>query len=89
MPNVSWKRARLHALSLPAQMIPLSELRWQLDLSWWREADRHFSVTPNQLKHEPELHARHWAGTMAADLDQRAPGSAPAYARPHRHAHAI
>ena len=45
LPNVTWDRARLHALSFPVREVPLVELRWQLELPWWRDGERHFAVT--------------------------------------------
>jgi hypothetical protein len=67
LPNVMWSRDRLHRLVLPVVTLPVSELRWQLELPWWR-VDRPFTVTPNQVRHEPRTYARHWQRTVDAEL---------------------
>lgn len=69
MPNVTWNRTLLHDLVLPTIDVPLAELRWQLDLPWWRHGDRVYSVTPNQVRHDPERFAVQWRRTIDADLD--------------------
>ena len=66
--DFDWDRARLHALELPVEKLAVSELRWQLDLPWWRVEDRFFAVTPNQVRAEPARYAQHWQRTLAADL---------------------
>jgi hypothetical protein len=66
--DFDWDRARLHALALPVDELALSELRWQLDLPWWRVEDRFFAVAPNQVRAEPARYAQHWQRTLAADL---------------------
>jgi len=70
LPNVSWSRERLHALTLPTVELALDDLRWQLDLPWWRNgpAERHFSVAPNQVRADPERFAKHWQRTIDSDL---------------------
>jgi hypothetical protein len=68
LPNVMWSRDRLHRLALPVVELPVAELRWQLDLPWWRAGDRRFAVSPNQVRREPQLHAQQWRRTLDADL---------------------
>jgi hypothetical protein len=69
LPNVMWDRARLHELALPITELRVADLRWMLDLPWWRVGDRRFSLTPNQVRHDPERYAAHWRRTLDADLD--------------------
>jgi hypothetical protein len=69
MPNVTWDRARLARLELPLCDIPVASLRWQLDLPWWRNGDRVFSVTPNQVRNAPERFVVQWRRTLDSDLD--------------------
>jgi len=69
LPNVQWDRARLHALALPVVELPVTSMRWQLDLPWWRDGERRFVVTPNQVRLDPERWAVHWRRTLDADLD--------------------
>src|SRR5512147_2828784 len=69
MPNVTWDRARLARLELPLRDIPVAELRWQLDLPWWRNGDRVFAVTPNQVRNAPEHFVVQWRRTLDSDLD--------------------
>jgi hypothetical protein len=68
LPNVMWDREKLHQLVVPVSELPLASLRWQLDLPWWRDGDRRFAVTPNQVRHDPERHAVHWRRILDADL---------------------
>jgi len=70
LPNVSWSRERLHALTLPTVELPLDDLRWQLDLPWWRNGPGEcpFSVAPNQVRDDPERFAKHWQRTIDSDL---------------------
>lgn len=68
LPNVIWDRGRLHALALPVVELALARLRWQLDLPWWRDGERRFAVTPNQVRDAPERYAVHWRRTLDADL---------------------
>jgi hypothetical protein len=69
MPNVTWNRARLHALSLPVRHVPVAQLRWQLALPWWRHGDRVFAITPNQVRDDPERFVVQWRRVLDADLD--------------------
>lgn len=69
LPNVTWDRARLRALALPVREVPLAELRWQLDLPWWRDGDRYFAVTPNEVRTAPDRFALQWRRVLDADLD--------------------
>ncbi|HEY5948650.1 MAG TPA: hypothetical protein VIV40_24330 [Kofleriaceae bacterium] len=69
LPNVTWDRARLHELVLPVVEKRVDELRWMLDLPWWRVGERRFAVTPNQVRYAPERFAPHWRRMLDADLD--------------------
>lgn len=68
LPNANWDRARLHQLALPVTELPVAKLRWQLDLPWWRDGERRFVVTPNQVRLAPDRFAVHWRRTLDADL---------------------
>jgi hypothetical protein len=69
LPNATWDRALLHELALPVVELAVAELRWMLDLPWWRVGERRFAVTPNQVRHAPERYASHWRRMLDADLD--------------------
>jgi hypothetical protein len=66
--DFDWDRGRLHALRLPVEDVAVADLRWQLDLRWWKHADRHFAVSPNEVRADPVRHSTHWERTLAADL---------------------
>ena len=66
--DFDWDLERLHALDLPAEEVAVAELRWQLDLRWWRYADRHFAITPNEVRGDPVRYDLHWQRTLAAQL---------------------
>ena len=55
--DCDWDRAALHALELPVEQAAVDELRWQLDLPWWRDGERTFAVTPNQVRTDPTRYA--------------------------------
>jgi hypothetical protein len=69
LPNAEWDRAKLHELTLPVVELRVADLRWMLDLPWWRVGERRFAVTPNQVRHAPERYATHWRRVLDADLD--------------------
>ncbi len=69
LPNVMWDRQRLHQLVMPITELPVADLRWMLDLPWWRVGERRFAVTPNQVRLGPDRHAAHWRRVLDADLD--------------------
>jgi hypothetical protein len=69
LPNVTWDRSRLRSLALPVREVPLAELRWQLDLPWWRDGDRYFAVSPNEVRQAPDRYAVQWRRVLDADLD--------------------
>lgn len=69
LPNVMWDRQRLHELVLPVCELPVADLRWMLDLPWWRVGERRFAVTPNQVRLSPDRYAPHWRRVLDADLD--------------------
>lgn len=66
--NVTWEREALHRLPLPVEEVPVAELRWQLDLPWWRDGDRYFAVTPVEVRADPVRYCVHWHRTLNADL---------------------
>ncbi|HEU0031192.1 MAG TPA: hypothetical protein VFQ53_11205 [Kofleriaceae bacterium] len=66
--DFDWDRERLHALELPVDEVAVCELRWQLDLRWWKHDDRHFAVAPNEVRTDPIRYHVHWQRTHAAQL---------------------
>jgi hypothetical protein len=68
LPRVTWSRDRLHRLALPVVQVAVAELRWQLDLPWWRVDRDHFAVTPHEVMRDPRAHAQQWQRTLQADL---------------------
>jgi hypothetical protein len=64
-----WELDRLLALDLPLEEVRVADLRWLLDLPFWRERRELFVVTPNQVRDRPGKHIEHWARTLAADLN--------------------
>jgi len=66
--NITWDNEALYALSLPVEHIIVADQRWQLDLPWWRDGEKLFAVTPNQVRIEPRRYAAQWQRTLAADL---------------------
>jgi hypothetical protein len=68
LPNVTWSRERLHRLVLSVVQVPVADLRWQLELPWWRVDREYFAVTPAQVRRDPRAHAEQWQRTLRADL---------------------
>lgn len=65
---IDWDRERLWALDLPRRRLELEELRWHLDLPWWRRAGVWFQVTPREFLAAPAAHPEHAARVESADL---------------------
>jgi hypothetical protein len=68
IPNVNWSRERLHLLELPVVSLRIDDLRWQLDLPWWRGETSVFQLTPNDVRRSPTVHAAQWKRTHDANL---------------------
>ena len=52
----------------PAGRVSLGELRWHLDLPWWRRDGTWFQVTPREFLAEPQAHPQHAERVANADL---------------------
>ena len=65
---IAWDRGRLWALDLPQRRVELGELRWHLDLPWWRHDDVWFHVTPREFLAHPTAHPEHADRVAKADL---------------------
>jgi hypothetical protein len=66
--DVPWDLSKLLALDLPVGAVAVDALTWQLDLPWWRDGNRWFVVTPNEVRAHPERFAEQWRRTERADL---------------------
>ena len=66
--NIRFDRDALWRLRLPVCDVPVGELRWQLDLPWWRHEGKYFAISPNAVRAEPERYQLHWQRTRDADL---------------------
>lgn len=65
---IDWDRERLWALDLPRRRLELEELRWHLDLPWWRHDGVWFQVTPREFLAAPTAHPEHADRVGSADL---------------------
>jgi hypothetical protein len=70
-----WDKAKLWALDLPVEVVPISSLDWQLDLPWWQFDGDWFIVSPSQVRANPSRYREQWERAMRADL------SAPIHTR--------
>jgi len=68
LPDVTWDPQKLWTIDLPSRDVTVDELAWMLDLPWWRDGDRYFTVRPTEVAADPPRHADQLARTMAADL---------------------
>ncbi len=64
LPDVTWDPQKLWSIDLPVRDVAVDELAWMLELPWWRDGDRYFTVRPADVAADPAQHAR----TLAADL---------------------
>ena len=65
-----WDLDRLLELDLPRAMVATSDYEWMLDIPMWRdERGIWFTVTPNQVRTEPDRHPTQWDRTLRADLE--------------------
>ncbi len=67
--DVTWDQHKLWTIDVPTREVPLDEIAWMLDLPWWRDRDRHFTVRPADVAADPIRHRAQHARTLAADLD--------------------
>jgi hypothetical protein len=65
---IDWDRERLWALDLPHRRLELEELRWHLDLPWWRRDGVWFQLTPREFVADPSAHPEHMERLVTADL---------------------
>ena len=65
---IDWDRERLWALDLPRRRLELEELRWHLELPWWRRDGVWFRVTPREFLAHPTAHPEHVHRVANADL---------------------
>jgi hypothetical protein len=63
-----WDLANLLSLDLAVGTIKVSDYLWMLDLPLWREGERLFAVTPNEVRRHPSDHPEQWKRTLAADM---------------------
>ncbi len=63
-----WSHERLCALELPADRVPVDELRWHLALPMWSFEGVPFAVSPVAVRAEPSRYWAQYARTMAADV---------------------
>jgi hypothetical protein len=66
--HFAWDLRRLFALDLPHGRSDVADLAWHLDLPFWRENGVWFSVTPNEVRHDPTAHLEQWRRTLRTDL---------------------
>jgi hypothetical protein len=65
---IDWDRDRLWSLDLPRQRLSRDELRWHLDLPWWRRDGIWFQVTPREFLSCPDAYPEHVARIASCDL---------------------
>jgi len=65
---IDWDRERLWSLDLPRKQIALEELRWHLDLPWWRHDGTWFQVTPKDFQAHPSAYPEHAERVASAEL---------------------
>jgi hypothetical protein len=65
---IKWDRELLWALDLPRRRLEVEELRWHLDLPWWRRDGVWFQVTPREFVADPAAHPEHMDRLATADL---------------------
>jgi hypothetical protein len=68
LPDIEWDRERLWRLELPVEEMSVGELEWQLELPFWRDGERFFSVRPTDVLTIPNAQYAHFEQTMDADL---------------------
>lgn len=65
---IDWDREQLWQLDLAGSRLPLEELRWHLELPWWRHDGLWFQVTPSQFRADPTAYPEHAQRIARADL---------------------
>lgn len=65
---IEWQRERLWSLDLPRKRLRIEELRWHLELPWWRHDGRWFAVSPRDVQAQPLAYPEHADRIVNADL---------------------
>jgi hypothetical protein len=63
-----WDAHALHALDVPVETMPLSELAWQLRLKLWRHEGVPFAVSPSEVATDPVRYGKEYERMLTADL---------------------
>ena len=69
-PDVDWNNARLHALELPSETVPVDALTWILEHPIWSSKPPAplFDLRPSDVIAEPHAHPEHARRIDEADL---------------------
>ncbi len=63
-----WDRERLWGFEKPVSYMPAAELEWHLDVPFWAHHGVPFQLTPNQVRHSPDVYQDQFRRTLGADL---------------------
>jgi hypothetical protein len=63
-----WDLEKLHSLKLPEKTYRVADFASYLDLPFWEYGGKPFTVTPNDVLHEPGKYHEQYARTLAVDL---------------------
>jgi hypothetical protein len=67
--EIEWDRDRLWKIQRPPTSVAMGQLRWHLDLPWWRGGDDDwFKVRPRDVLSDPAGFPEHHARLTRADL---------------------
>lgn len=63
-----WDDDRIRALALPVEAVPFAELEWGLDVSFWSDGRKPFSVRGRDLLENPDRYPEHRRRVHWSDL---------------------
>lgn len=65
-----WDTSKVWRLPTPAELLPLDQLEWQLDLPVWTTVvgEARWDLSPRMVLKAPDAHPRRWQRILRVDL---------------------
>ncbi len=67
--DFNWSNARIWALDVPVEAVPLAELTWHLDIPIWstQRGEMRFDLRPRDVLADPSFHPGHFERVQDVD----------------------
>jgi hypothetical protein len=64
-----WSEAKVWALEIEPEKMPISELVWHFDVPFWSLPDGHYNLKPIDVINKPHEHEEEYKRIISADLN--------------------